>query len=154
MKNTFVIFCLFLFVLSNCSKESNFPYIEQLTGYLDEVQKINIRGETIIIIVTGSCGSCEDRTLKFVEEIVLKKEFKNVKKYIVFPNNHEESVKRFENKGFNVILDKDFKLSRYGLDFDKNLLVHLLDSDRIKYWEWMYMEKFFNIGKEYDIVDL
>jgi hypothetical protein len=148
------IFLLFIVGFSNCTNSNVFEYEDRVLNYFHDVHNIALDDESIIVIFTGSCSTCQERTYRFVTEISSKAEFNHIAKYVVFPMKHVEYSSSYLNSEFEVIMDVDYKLNRYGLDFDKNLLVHFEKGQKVKYWQWMYMQYFFDIGAEYKIADL
>lgn len=151
MKYFYVIACLALLACSapkNRHKEK-----EQLDLYLSEVYKTDLKeyDKSIVIIVSGNCGSCTEKTIRFIQKIDQDKRFDPYKKLLILPlNNGHVKDSVGSGSSFRVIIDEDQNVDKYGINLPKNLFMEC-EKGEVVFKDWLYLEKIDTIAAKYAI---
>ena len=132
----------------SCS--SDFNHSDRITYFLSE-RNIFLEQEAIIITITGTCGSCDRQTIDLLNELSKIDNFNLILKIIIISDRQIGIISNIENNEFIIISESDYLLGRYGINFDKNLLIHYGKSEKIKYWKWLYMDNFHDIRDYYNL---
>lgn len=82
---TYLILLLFFSFLSSSEK---LPYKTRLLNYLNDIHFVSIKDETLLILINGYCGSCDNKTINLIQEISKCEKFKNVKKIVILSSLH------------------------------------------------------------------
>ena len=147
---TYLILLLFFSFLS-CSEK--LPYKTRLLNYLNDIHFVSIKDETLLILINGYCGSCDDKTINLIQEISKCEKFKNVKKIVILSSLHHAIYDKINNSEFQILIDPEYYLSRYGLDFGNNIIVHFKNDKIIQYWNWLYLNEIYNVSEKYGLKD-
>lgn len=148
MSKVYYTYILTMIAVYSCS--SDFNHSDRITYFLSE-RNIFLEQEAIIITITGTCGSCDRQTTDLLNDLSKIDNFTLILKIIIISERQMETISKFENNEFIIISESDYVLGRYGINFDKNLLLHYSKSEKIKYWKWLYMENFHDIRDYYKL---
>ena len=136
-------------MLLSCNHQPRFEREDQIKAYLSEEHSFQIPQDKdlYIILFSGQCGSCNKRTVDIALQLK-KKENSEIK--VILHKDFLRQIDAFDSLAIDTFHDKDNKLLRYGLDFDKNLILYFSDQ-RIKYWNWLYMDQIFSVRDRFDL---
>lgn len=148
MNKVYYIFYFILIAVYSCS--SDFAHSDRISYFLNE-RNIYLEQEAIIITITGTCGSCDRQTTDLLNELSKIDNYDLILKIIIISDRQIETISKTENNEFIIISESDYVLGRYGINFDKNLLIHYSKTEKIKYWKWLYMENFHDIRDYYNL---
>ncbi|MRG44552.1 hypothetical protein GFS24_05475 [Chitinophaga sp. SYP-B3965] len=151
MKYFYLLACLI--VLACGPGKTNSKEKEQLDLYLSEIYKVDLKEypKSIAIIVSGNCGSCTEKTIRFIKKIDQDKRFDPYKKLLVIPVNNA-SVKDSIGNGssFRIIIDEHQNIDKYGINLPKNLFLECEKGD-VVFQDWLYLEKIDTIAAKYGV---
>lgn len=135
---------------TSCTKVPEFWREKQLKLYLKEEHdyEMPIDRDQYFIVFSGQCGSCNDRSVNLVTD--LKRKYPDDSVKIILHKDFTRQLKVFDSLTVDTFYDKDNKLMRYGLDFEKNLFLHY-NSGKLKYWNWLYLDKIFDVRKHLEL---
>lgn len=152
MNSTFhKIFTIFLFFILNSCSAPIFKKQPELSNYLSEQHNYELQDENIILFLLGpicnTCGDLSEEILieqfqKSIEEVINKDN--SIKLLIIVPGS---LVVHFKNRNFyntKIFLDNDFKIYRYGINFDSNLVLWFNKEQTITKLNWF---KWTNLNK-------
>ena len=128
----------------------NFVYIDRISYILNE-RNIHLEQEAIVMTITGTCGSCDRQTTDLLNELSKIENYDLILKIVIISDRQIETISKAENIDFIIISESDYVLGRYGINFDKNLLIHYSKTEKIKFWKWLYMENFHDIRDYYNL---
>lgn len=148
------ILVLLSIVLLGCSDDKrNFERQEELASYMRDVQSVeHDNPKSFVILIAGTCGSCNQETLSFLSKLGDDDRFSDYDKFIVIPKENFDLVDELKLRigdDFEIFKDKDVQLLRYGLLFEKNVLIEYVDGNKIEHWDWMDMESLYPLNNHY-----
>ncbi len=151
MKYCYLIACL-AFLACNTNKQ-RYKEKEQLDLYLSEVYQTDLKeyAKSIVIIVSGNCGSCTEKTIRFIKKIDQDERFDPYKKLLILPLNNSH-VKDSVGTGssFRIIIDEHQNVDKYGINLPKNLFMEC-EKGEVVFKDWLYLEKIDTIAAKYAI---
>jgi hypothetical protein len=118
---------------------------------MQKVHEIKELNNTLIIVISGGCGQCDDRTVEFAKSIDSSVAFKEYDKFIVFPDRYTNYADKIKGYGFVVLKDKDYLMRRYNVEFEQNAFLEINKKEKITYWQWINIESYFDLNQKYDI---
>jgi thioredoxin-related protein len=140
----FLVLVLISFILS-CT--SPFERERQIKEYLLTEHDFDITAidrELYIVLFSGNCGSCNSRSVNFISD--LKKIDADIKVILHHEFINEQMI--FDSLDIHYFFDSTNKLMRYGLDFDKNLVLLYQKRGNLKYWNWLHLDLFYSVRKD------
>jgi len=106
-----------------------------------------------IIVISGNCGSCTEKTIKFLKQLGDKNnnKFSDYKKIVIIPRNNAEVLDSMKNTNIQFIVDEGFELEKYGVNFQRNAFFEFKKSE-LFYKDWLYLDNVDTISKKYGFV--
>lgn len=151
MKYVYLLACLVMLACGAGKNKSQEK--EQLDLYLSEVYKVDLKEypQSIVIIVSGNCGSCTEKTISFIKKIDQDKRFDPYKKLLITPMNNAYVKDSIGNgSSFRIIIDEHQNIDKYGINLPKNLFLECEKGD-VVFQDWLYLEKIDTIATKYGI---
>lgn len=143
---------IYMLFFCSCQNSVEFEKKNEIFAFLENEFNIDIKGErSIIIFISGSCGSCTIETVNILEKLGKTQALNEVKKILIVPMRHLHFFDKNDKIQFELLKDEDFLLEKYGLNFDKNLIIEFGKDNKVKYWEWLYMDRIYNVKKFYKV---
>ncbi|TFB28699.1 hypothetical protein [Pedobacter alluvionis] len=125
---------------------------EHLNMYFKEKQNIDLSklDNYFIIVISGNCGSCTEKTIKFLKQLGNKRDtkFSDYKKIVVIPSNNAEVLDSIKNSNIQFIVDEGFEMEKFGVNFQRNAFFEFKNS-RLFYKDWLYLDNVDSIAKKY-----
>ena len=150
--NKYYIVLAFLLIITACNKRKTSEDEEHLNMYFKEKQNTDLRklNNFFIVVISGNCGSCTEKTIKFLKQLGDKKEnkFSNYKKIVVIPSNNAEVLDSIKNSNIQFIVDEGFELEKYGVNFQRNAFFEFKKSE-LFYKDWLYLDNVDTVAKKY-----
>ncbi|WP_431293821.1 hypothetical protein [Pedobacter sp. P26] len=154
MKKYSVIFILLLIIIA-CNKHKLSEDEEHLNMYFNEKQHTDLSklDNYFIIVISGNCGSCTEKTIKFLKQLGDKNnnKFSDYKKIVIIPRNNAEVLDSMKNTNIQFIVDEGFELEKYGVNFQRNAFFEFKKSE-LFYKDWLYLDNVDTISKKYGFV--
>lgn len=146
-----LILPLLLFLLAAC--QENRPISEEekhLRLYMDEVQHLDMKAfdKMFVIVISGRCGSCTEKTISFIKQVDKGKEFEGTKRIVIVPDNNAAVLDSFKSPGTQFIVDKTHNLEKYGINFPKNIFLEFRD-DKLIFKDWLYLDNVDSVALKY-----
>lgn len=151
MKYFYFIACLAILACS--TKKARHEEKERLDLYLSEVYKTDLKEypKSVVIIVSGNCGSCTEKTIRFIKKIDQDKRFDPYKKLLILPLNNGHVKDSVGNgSSFRIIIDEQQNIDKYGINLPKNLFMEC-EKGEVVFKDWLYLEKIDTIAAKYAI---
>lgn len=140
---------LFFFTLACSDGSKDFVREDEIKRYLkDEHQFEHGDGEYYLILFSGHCGSCDDRSMALIQD--LKKNKGVTRMGVVLHKDFSDHANLFKDSGVNVFHDTENRLLRYGLNLDRNVIL-VFDGDELVYWNWLHLDSFYDVRKDLDV---
>jgi len=143
---------LFLLVVTSCNNRKLSADEKHLDMYFREKQNTDLSklNNFFIVVISGNCGSCTEKTIKFLRQLGDKKEnkFSDYKKIVVIPSNNAEVLDSIKNSNIRFIVDESFELEKYGVNFQRNAFFEFKKSE-LFYKDWLYLDNVDTIAKKY-----
>ena len=76
MRLYMLILTVFLLFSTSCSEQ--FKYQDRIINYLEEVHGVFLNNETIIVSISGGCGTCDERSINLINEFSENVKYNNV----------------------------------------------------------------------------
>jgi hypothetical protein len=128
---------------------------EHLNLYFKEKQNTNLLklNNFFIVVISGNCGSCTQKTIKFLKQLGDKREdkFINYKKIVIIPSNNAEVLDSIKNSSIQFIVDEGFELEKYGVNFQRNAFFEFKNS-KLVYKDWLYLNNVDTVAKKYGFI--
>lgn len=141
-----------LLIITACNKRKMSADEEHLNMYFKEKQNTDLfrLNNFFIVVISGNCGSCTEKTIKFLKQLGDKKEnkFSDYKKIVVIPSNNAEVLDSIKNSNIQFIVDEGFELEKYGVNFQRNAFFEFKKSE-LFYKDWLYLNNVDTIAKKY-----
>ena len=150
MKKYLMLLCIA--ALAGCNQENISEEEKHLDSYLKETHQIDVKKypQLFVIVISGNCGSCTEKTINFIKQIDKKDKFTDYKRIIIIPDNNAYVVDSFKNAGSQFIADKGYMLEKYGINFPRNLFMEFKDKQLV-YKDWLYLDNVDSIAKKYGL---
>jgi len=105
-----------------------------------------------LIVISGDCGSCTEKTIKFLKRIgdPNNKRFSGYKKIVIVPENNAYVLDSVKNTSIKFFVEEGFELEKYGIKFPKNTLFEFKNNNLI-YKDWLYLENVDKVAKKYGL---
>ncbi len=152
MSKKFVFCCQAFMLLSlfSCKSHEEFYRKNEILSFLEgQIGTTFEEEEFVVVFLTSGCNSCDEEAIDLFYELATKTCLNSVEKYIVCTDTIDISLLNKAN--FNIIIEDLYLLLEDGVFFDKNLFIHFSDRSKILFWDWVYMEKFYDIRKFYNL---
>ena len=136
-----LIALLVMCVLLSCTN-NKFEYSKQISTYLLNEYKINVKNEknTIVFFLkNGSCGSCEERTVEFLKRLIVDSKYKNYK-FIIHYRQDDRSISMMKELPVQIIVSRGNIIDTYGVILVKDLLIEIKSGD-IDYYGWLFRDE-------------
>jgi len=154
MKKYNIVFILLLIVIA-CNKRKLTEDEEHLNMYFNEKHHTDLSklDNYFIVVISGNCGSCTEKTIKFLKQLGDKKnnKFSDYKKIVIIPSNNAEVLDSMKNTNIQFIVDEGFELEKYGVNFQRNAFFEFKKSE-IFYKDWLYLDNVDTISKKYGFI--
>lgn len=141
-----------LLIITACNKRKMSEDEEHLNMYFKEKQNTDLTklNNFFIVVISGNCGSCTEKTIKFLKQLGDKKEnkFSSYKKIVVIPSNNAEVLDSIKNSNIQFIVDEGFELEKYGVNFQRNAFFEFKKSE-LFYKDWLYLDNVDTVAKKY-----
>lgn len=128
---------------------------KHLDMYFKEKQKTDLfkLSDFFVVVISGNCGSCTEKTIKFLKQLGDKNEnkFKGYKKIVLIPSNSADVLDSIKNSNIQFIVDEGYELEKYGINFQRNAFFEFKGSKLI-YKDWLYLNNVDTIAKKYGFV--
>ncbi|MFC1223945.1 hypothetical protein ACFE6N_09060 [Pedobacter sp. BG31] len=151
MKKYSIIF-IFLLTIIACNKRKLSEDEEHLNMYFNEKQHTDLSklNNYFIVVISGNCGSCTEKTIKFLKQLGDRKNYKfsDYKKIVIIPRNNAEVLDSMKNTNIEFIVDEGFELEKYGVNFQRNAFFEFKKS-QLFYKDWLYLDNVDAISKKY-----
>ena len=143
---------ILLFVATGCQSKVISEDEKQLDLYFSEKHKLNLQDykNYIIVVISGNCGSCTDKTIKFLKNLGDKKnsKFNNINKIVVIPDNNAYVIDSLQKSDLKFYIDKTFELQKFGINFDKNTFFEFKDNTLV-FQDVLYLNNVDTVAKKY-----
>ncbi|TCD27434.1 hypothetical protein EZ456_09570 [Pedobacter psychrodurus] len=154
MKKYYTILVILL-IITACNKRKMSEDEEHLYTYFKEKQNTDLHklNNFFIVVISGNCGSCTEKTIKFLKQLGDKKEnkFGDYKKIVVIPSNNAEVLDSIKNSNIQFIVDEGFELEKYGVNFQRNAFFEFKKSE-LFYKDWLYLDNVDTVAKKYGFI--
>lgn len=144
-----------LLIITACNKRKMSGDEEHLNMYFKEKQNIDLLklNNFFIVVISGNCGSCTEKTIKFLKQLGDKKEnkFSDYKKIVIIPSNNAEVLDSIKNSNIQFIVDEGFELEKYGVNFQRNAFFEFRNSE-LFYKDWLYLDNVDTVAKKYSFI--
>lgn len=146
------ILILLMLIITSCSSKKITEDEQHLNMYFAEKHGVDLSDykNYVIVVISGNCGSCTEKTIKFINQIAKEDQFKDDKKIVILPDNNASVLDSMKNASIQFIVDKGFELQKYGVNFAKNTFFEFKDGNLI-YEDVLYLENIDKIAKKYNI---
>jgi len=146
---------LFLLVIISCNNEKSSVDEKHLDMYFREKQNTDLTklNNFFIVVISGNCGSCTEKTIKFLKQLGDKKEnkFRDYKKIVIIPSNNAEVLDSIKNSNIQFIVDEGFELEKYGVNFQRNAFFEFKNA-KLVYKDWLYLDNVDTVAKKYSFI--
>ncbi|MGN8057795.1 hypothetical protein ACTJKN_16060 [Pedobacter sp. 22163] len=146
---------LFLLVIISCNNEKSSVDEKHLDMYFKEKQNTDLLqlNNFFIVVISGNCGSCTEKTVKFLKQLGDKKEnkFRDYKKIVIIPSNNAEVLDSIKNSNIQFIVDEGFELEKYGVNFQRNAFFEFKNA-KLVYKDWLYLDNVDTVAKKYSFI--
>ena len=109
--------------------------------------------KTILIFISGDCGSCTKKTISFIKKIDQERKLAAFKKFIVIPDNNAVAVDTLSLRSTTTLIDEGYELTHYGVNFPKNLILEF-EKNKLIYQDSLYLDKIDTIAQKYGFQSL
>lgn len=144
-----------LLIITACNKRKMSGDEEHLNMYFKEKQNTDLLklNNFFIVVISGNCGSCTEKTIKFLKQLGDKKEnkFRDYKKIVVIPSNNAEVLDSIKNSNIQFIVDEGFELEKYGVNFQRNAFFEFKNA-KLVYKDWLYLDNVDTVAKKYSFM--
>jgi hypothetical protein len=152
MKKYFM-YLLIVFILFGCQNTSISEDERRLDTFFKEVLNLDISifDKKVIVFISGNCGACTDKTIKFLKRVGEdKKTFAEYHKIVVIPENNAYVLDSLKSLDINFYIQESYVLDKYGVNFPKNLFFDFKHNNLV-FREWLSQESIDSVAKRYDI---
>ena len=148
-------------VLISCSGGQNAPAsavvesdedLEYIGMYFDEVHGMQTKefDQTVLVFISGNCGSCTEKTIRFMNKMGTDAAFDRYEKIVVLPANNAEVADSLNRETMKIIIEDNNQLGKYGVHFGKNLFVEYRNGEVI-FKDQLYLDNVDSIAKKYHV---
>ncbi len=143
---------IFLLTLMACQDKKLTIDEQHLDTYFKQKQNRDLTKskDFFIVIISGNCGSCTEKTINFLRKIGSKNanKFTDYEKIVIIPDNNAEVLDSLKNTNLKIIVDEGYEMEKYGINFSKNVFFQFNNS-RLAYKDWLYLDNVDTIAKKY-----
>lgn len=133
-----IYYFVFLIFQIGCQNNNQFERAKQLKLYLqNECFYEYCNQKSIVFLIVGGCDPCNEETLKLLTNFSKSKTFYLFPKLVILKSTNSIYAPILRNIGYKVFIDKEFKISRYGLDLSNNVVLKLSDCDHIDSYKFI-----------------
>lgn len=152
MKPLLTILIVLLAACHTAPQKVAFEEKDRVDLYLDEVQhtRLSAYDRTLLIVISGRCGSCTEKTITFIQKLEQQPAYKDYHKILILPDNNAYVADSIKGAQFTTYIDRQGDLDKYGINFAKNTLVEYRKNE-VVLKDYLYLNNIDTLAQKYHI---